>query len=149
MNFVLGLTRSHYLASLTIESLGLVVKYRSAEFEGVRFDSAQGIQNFSLSHALDKTKKISISSPSSKLNIFLTNMTLSRLLMLAVCRTCYMNFEIDLAHHRVSVAQQQSMGARNPKVWGSIPHGDLEFLSHARDKRKDAFLCHYILLQRN
>ena len=55
------------LASLTIESLGLVVKYRSAEFEGVRFDSAQGIQNFSLSHALDKTKKISISSPSSKL----------------------------------------------------------------------------------
>ena len=26
-------------------------------------------------------------------------------LILAVCRTCYMNFEMDLTHHRVSVAQ--------------------------------------------
>ena len=31
------------------------------------------------------------------------------------------------AHHRVSVAQWKNIGARNPKLWGSIPRGDLEF----------------------
>ena len=40
---------------------------------------------------------------------------------------CHMNFVIDLIHHRVSVAQWQSIRARNPKVWGAIPHGDSEF----------------------
>ena len=29
---------------------------------------------------------------------------------------------------------------RNPKVWGSIPYGNLFFLSHARDKTKNIFL---------
>ena len=40
---------------------------------------------------------------------------------------CHMNFVIDLAHRGVSVAQWQSIGARNPKVWDSIPHGYSEF----------------------
>ena len=53
-----------------------------------------------------------------------------------------MNFAIDLAHRGVSVAQWLSIGKRNPKVWGSIPHGDSEFfsLSHARDNTKNIFL---------
>ena len=67
----------------------------------------------------------SISLPSSKLTISLilfTNMTLSTLRILAVCRTDFIcNFETDLAHHRVSVAQWWSFSARNPKIWGSIP----------------------------
>ena len=37
------------------------------------------------------------------------------------------NSIIGLAHHRVSVAQWKNIGARNPKLWGSIPRGDLEF----------------------
>ena len=47
-------------------------------------------------------------------------------------------FVIDRAHRGVSVAQWQNIGARNPKVWGSIPHKDLDFfpLSYARDKTK-------------
>ena len=35
-----------------------------------------------------------------------------------------MNFVIDLAHRGVSVAQWQSIKARNPEVWSSIPHWD-------------------------
>ena len=34
-----------------------------------------------------------------------TNIMLSTLLIVAVCRTCHMNFIIDLAHHGVSLAQ--------------------------------------------
>ena len=39
---------------------------------------------------------------------------------------CHMSFVIDHAHRRVFVAQWRSIGARNPKVWGSIPHGNSE-----------------------
>ena len=35
----------------------------------------------------------------------------------------HMNFVTDLAHRGVSVTSWYSIGARNPKVWGSIPHG--------------------------
>ena len=54
----------------------------------------------------------------------------------------HMNFIIDLAHHGISMAQWQSVGAQNLKVWGLIPHGDSEFfsLSHACDKTKNIFL---------
>ena len=38
-------------------------------------------------------------------------------------------FVIDRAHRGVSVAQWQNIGARNPKVWGSIPHRDSDFFS--------------------
>ena len=38
-------------------------------------------------------------------------------------------FVIDRAHRGVSVAQLQNIGARNPKVWGSIPHRDSDFFS--------------------
>ena len=39
---------------------------------------------------------------------------------------CHVNFVIDVAHRGVSVVQWKSIGVRNPKVWGSIPHGDSE-----------------------
>ena len=38
---------------------GSVVEHRSAESEGLRFDSSWGLRIFSLSHARDKTKKTS------------------------------------------------------------------------------------------
>ena len=34
---------------------------------------------------------------------------------------------MGLAHHRVSVAQRKRMQVWNPKIWGSISHGDSEF----------------------
>ena len=37
-----------------------VVEYRSAESEGLRFISSWGLRIFSLSHARDKTKYISL-----------------------------------------------------------------------------------------
>ena len=37
---------------------------------------------------------------------------------------CHMNFVIHLAHRGVSMAQWKSIGARNPLVWSSIPHGN-------------------------
>ena len=40
-----------------------------------------------------------------RLVMSMTNTTPSTLLILAVCRTCHMNFIIDLAHHGVSLAQ--------------------------------------------
>ena len=57
-----------------------------------------------------------------------TNIMLSTLLILGSMQdACHMNFVTDLAHRGVSVAQWLSIGARNPKVWGSIPHGNSEF----------------------
>ena len=52
-----------------------------------------------------------------------------------------MNFIIDVAHRRVSVAPWWNIGARNPKVLGSIPRGGSEFfsLSHPRDNTKSIF----------
>ena len=49
MNFVIDLAHSSLCGS--------VVEHRSAESEGLRFDSLWGIRTFSLSHARDKTKK--------------------------------------------------------------------------------------------
>ena len=50
----------------------------------------------------------------------------------------HMNFVTDLAHRGVSVTSWYSIGARNPKVWRSIPHGVLRIfsLSHVCDKTK-------------
>ena len=57
-----------------------------------------------------------------------TNIVLSTLLIQGSMQdACHMNFVTDLAHRGVSVAQWLSIGARNPKVWGSIPHGNWEF----------------------
>ena len=50
-------------------------------------------------------------------------MTLSTPLILALYRTCVI-YELC---YRVSVAQWWNIGARNPKVWGWIAHGDSEF----------------------
>ena len=77
----------------------------------------------------DKKTSIFVSLPSSKFTISLISIiTLSTSLILAVCRTrVFMNFVIGLAHRGVSVAQWQSIGVRNPKVWGSIPHWTQNF----------------------
>ena len=60
-----------------------VIEHRSAESEGLRFDSSWGLRIFSLSHTRQKTY-FSISLPSSKLTISLisTIITLSTLLIL-------------------------------------------------------------------
>ena len=48
MNFVIDLTHCSLYGS--------VVEHRSAESEGLRFDSSRGLRIVSLSHARDKTK---------------------------------------------------------------------------------------------
>ena len=50
---------------------------------------------------------------------------------------CDMNFVIDLAHRRVSVAQRLSIGARNPKVWVLIPQGGLRIFFFVPRSRQD------------
>ena len=48
----------------------------------------------------------------------------------------------DLAQRRVSVAQWKSIGARNPKVGGSILHGDSEcFLCSTIETRQKTSFC--------
>ena len=48
----------------------------------------------------------------------------------------------DLAERRVSVAQWKSIGARNPKVGGSILHGDSEcFLCSTLETRRKTSFC--------
>ena len=59
-------------------------------------------------------------------------MTLSTFPVLAVCRTRVIDFVIDLAHRRVSVAQYRAL-----KVWFSIPHRDSE-----------VFLCYTLVTRR-
>ena len=51
---------------------------------------------------------------------------------------CNINFVIDLDHRKDYVAKWLSIGARNPKVWGSIPHHFSLFQD--RDKTKNIFL---------
>ena len=54
MNFVIDLTLCGVYMDQWLE-------HRSAESEGLRFDSSWGLRIFSLSHASDKTKKASFS----------------------------------------------------------------------------------------
>ena len=55
---------------------------------------------------------------------------------------CHMNFVIDLAHRGVSVARWWSIGARNPKVWGSILHRDSKFfLCPTLVTRRRTYFC--------
>ena len=55
-----------------------------------------------------------------------TNMMLSTLLILTV-NAGHVSYELcNRPHSPVSVAQWSSSGARNPKVWGLIPHGESE-----------------------
>ena len=62
----------------------------------------------------------------------LSTVTLSTILVLAVCGTRVIDFVIDLAHRRVSVAQYRAL-----KVWFSIPHRDSE-----------VFLCYTLVTRR-
>ena len=50
MNFVIDLAHRRVSVAQSLE-------HRSAESEGLRFDSSWGLRIFSLSHARDKTKK--------------------------------------------------------------------------------------------
>ena len=50
MNFVMNFTHRRV-------SVAQLLEHRSAESEGLRFDSSQGFRIFSWSHARDKTKK--------------------------------------------------------------------------------------------
>ena len=50
MNFVMDFTQRRV-------SLAHWLEHRSAESEGLRFDSSRGLRIFSWSHARDKTKK--------------------------------------------------------------------------------------------
>ena len=62
----------------------------------------------------------------------LSTVMLSTILVLAVCGTRVIDFVIDLAHRRVSVAQYRAL-----KVWFSIPHRDSE-----------VFLCYTLVTRR-
>ena len=74
-----------------------------------------------------------ISLPSSKLTISLISIFKHYAIDItdpnSMQDACHMNLLIagDLAYRWVSVAQWKSIGAWNPKVWGSIPNGDSEF----------------------
>ena len=75
------------------------------------FDSSWEIRIFSLSHARDKTKtkSFSISLPCSKLTISLISIYKQYAVDIAdpssMQDACHMNFEIDLTHRGLSVAQ--------------------------------------------
>ena len=43
-----------------------------------------------------------------------------------------MNFGVGLAHHRLSVAQLLSIGARSPKIWDPILMGTQNFFFVSR-----------------
>ena len=103
-----------------------------------------GLRIFSLSHARKKTKKKKFSlylyqAQNLPSLLFLpTNITLSTLLILAVCRKRVMNLVIDLAHCGVSMFQwlehlgAKSQGLRFNSTWGLW----IFSLSHARDEMK-------------
>ena len=90
---------------------GSVVEHRSAESEGLKFDSSRGLIILSLSHACDKTKKTSffICLLSSKLTISLIFFYKHYAIDIAdpssIQDACQMNFVIDLAYSGVSMAQ--------------------------------------------
>ena len=85
--------------------------HRSAESEGLTFDSSWGLRIFSLSHAVTRQKKtpFSISLPSLKLIISLISTYKHYAIDIAdpssMQDACHMNCLIDLAHRGVSVAQ--------------------------------------------
>ena len=86
MNFTIDLAHRGVFVAQWLEHL-------RAESEGLKFDSSWGLRIFSLSHARDKTKKKYLSlflyrAQNLPSLLFLsTNITLSTLLTLAVCRT--------------------------------------------------------------
>ena len=126
-----------------------MIEQQSVDSEGLRFDSLWELTFSSLTHTCDKTKNIFLH--------FFTKLKTYRLFYYSsiykldtidiadpssMLEACHMNFVIDLAHHRVSVAQWYRNGAQNLKVWGSIPHGYSGFFSfsHTHDKTKNIFL---------
>ena len=61
---------------------------------------------------------------------------------------CHMTFIMGLTH-RVSAAQWKSIRARNPKVWGTIPHRDSKFFLVPRSwqDEKNIFLYFFTELK--
>ena len=66
-----------------------------------------------------------------------------------VAEACHMTFIMGLTHHRVSAAQWKSIRARNPKVWGTIPHRESEFFLVPRSwqDEKNIFLYFFTELK--
>ena len=73
-----------------VKLFSLIFLKRKKKSEGLGLDSSWGLRTFSLSHARDKTKKILhhffTELKTSHLYFQVRNMTLSTLLILAVCR---------------------------------------------------------------
>ena len=123
-----------------------MIEQQSVDSEGLRFDSLWELTFSSLTHTCDKTKNIFLH--------FFTKLKTYRLFYYSsiykldtidiadpcsMLEACHMNFVIDLAHHRVSVAQWYRNGAQNLKVWGSIPHGYFFFFPHSWQDKKTSF----------
>ena len=67
--------------------------------------------------------------PIGSFSFYVLNMTLSTLLILAVCRTRVI-YELGtgpFSPESLCGSVVENSGARIPKCWGSIPHGDFEF----------------------
>ena len=86
-----------------------------------------GTQRFFFVPCSWQDEKISffISLPGSKFTISLISIYKHYAIVIAhpssMQDACHMNFIIDLTHSGVSVAQWQSIGVRNPKVWSQKP----------------------------
>ena len=124
-----------------------MVEHRSAESEGLRFDSSWELRIFSLSHARDKTKNIFLYF-FTELKTYHLSYSIYKHDAIDIADpssmqdACHMNFVIDLAHRGVSVAEwlehrsAESEGLRFDSSWGLR----IFSLSHARDKTKNIFL---------
>ena len=122
MNFIVRLCSPKSLC-------GSVAEHQSMESEGLRLDSLWKLRVF-----LCHTKNIFL--------YFFTELKNLPSYLFYLQTWCYqhhwslqyaghmpyMNFKMGFAQHRVSMAQCQSIRVWNPKVWGSIPHEDSEFL---------------------
>ena len=89
-----------------------LVEHRSAVSEGLWFDSSWGLRIFSLYHTRDKTKKNTFLYFFTELKTYhLSHISIYKHYAIDIADpnsmqdACHMSFAIDLAHHRVSVAQ--------------------------------------------
>ena len=106
--------RPHSLQSIC----GSVAEHQSAECEGQQFHSSWGLRIFSLSYAHIKTKTIFLYFSTELKTYHLSNCKHDAI---EITDPSNMNFVIDFAHFRVSVAQWQHITVQNPKFRGLIP----------------------------
>ena len=112
-------------------------------------------QNFHLSHPFDKKKKIFLYF-FTELKTYHFSYSIYQHDAIDIAdpssyaeRLLHKFVIIDLVHRRVSVARWWSIGARNPKILGSVPHGDSEFFLHLTlvTRRKSIFLYFFTELK--